>query len=75
MSLNVKIMKKRLFTNWHVMRIVRLAFAGFLFANAYETRQWIFVPIGLFFLLQAVFNWGCGIQGNCAVNYKKESHE
>ncbi|WP_297518592.1 hypothetical protein [Flavobacterium sp.] len=68
-------MKNRLFTYWPVMRIVRLAFAGFVFANAYETRQWIFVPIGLFFLLQAVFNWGCGIQGNCAVNYKKESHE
>jgi hypothetical protein len=57
------------------MRVVRLAFALFLFANAYETRQWIFVPMGLFFLLQAVFNWGCGLQGNCSVNLKKEHHE
>lgn len=68
-------MKNKLFSNWHVMRWVRLVFAGFLFANAYETRQWIFVPMGIFFLLQALFNWGCGLQGNCTVNYKKETYE
>ena len=66
-------MKTKLVTNWPLMRWFRLALALFLFANAYETHQWIFVPMGLFFLLQALFNWGCGGQANCTINNKKSN--
>lgn len=57
------IMKHILFTNWHLMRIVRLAFAIFLFVQAYVTFEWFFIVFGLFFLIQAVFNTGCGSNG------------
>ena len=62
-------MKTLLFTNWHLMRWIRLAFALFLFGEAYATRECFFIVFGLFFLLQALFNWGCGANG-CAIPKK-----
>ena len=59
-----------LFTNWHPMRWVRLAFSLFLFGQAYTTREWFFIAFGLFFLLQVVFNLGCGPNG-CAIPNNK----
>ena len=68
-------MKQLLFTNWHLMRWVRLAFAGFLFTQAYLTHEWFFIAFGLFFLAQAVFNLGCGPNG-CGVSYtNKDKNE
>ena len=67
-------MKDRLLNNWHIMRIIRIVLAVFLFFNAYETHEWFFVVFGLFFLVQGVFNLGCG--GNsCNVDYKKIENE
>ncbi len=43
-------MKTLIFTNWHLMRWIRLAFALFLFGEAYATREWFFIVFGLFFL-------------------------
>jgi hypothetical protein len=62
-------MKTLLCTNWHLMRWIRLAFALFLLGEAYATREWFFIVFGLFFLLQALFNWGCGTNG-CAIPKK-----
>ena len=56
-------MKNILFTNWHTMRFIRLAFALFLFFQAYETQEWFLVAFGIFFLIQATFNAGCGANG------------
>ena len=68
-------MKQLLFTNWQVMRWIRLAFALFLFFQAYTTHEWFFIVFGVFFLAQALFNLGCGANG-CQIPYsKKESHE
>lgn len=67
-------MKKLLFYNWHLMRFVRLTVALFLFYTAYETHEWFYVVFGLFFLLQSIFNLGCGNQG-CHVNYKNKKNE
>ena len=65
-------MKNVLFTNWHLMRFVRLAIALFLFSQAYVVKDWIFVGISLFFFVQVVFNLGCGPNG-CAVPNNKYS--
>ncbi|HWS59882.1 MAG TPA: hypothetical protein VN182_03040 [Flavobacterium sp.] len=65
-------MKQLLFTNWHTMRWVRLAFSLFLFVQAFITREWFFIAFGLFFLFQVVFNLGCGSNG-CAVPNNKYS--
>ncbi len=56
-------MKNILLTNWHLMRVIRLVFALFLFIQAYQTFEWFFVVFGLFFLIQALFNTGCGANG------------
>jgi hypothetical protein len=64
-------MKELLFTNWHAMRIFRLAFAVFLFIQAYYTHEWFFIVFGLFFFIQAVFNTGCGANG-CAIPRNKK---
>ncbi|WP_413997799.1 hypothetical protein ACMDB5_08330 [Flavobacterium sp. W1B] len=63
-------MKEVLFRNWHVMRFFRLAFAGFLFYQAYVSKEWFFIAFGFFFLFQALFNFGCGANG-CKIPNKK----
>lgn len=63
-------MKQLLFTNWHAMRLFRLAFAGFLFYQAYVSKEWFFIAFGIFFLFQALFNFGCGPNG-CSIPNKK----
>ena len=67
-------MKRILFSNWHLMRFFRLAFAFILFYQAYETHRWFFVVFGIFFLFQATFNLGCGPKG-CNVSYKNKKNE
>ncbi|MFI0491641.1 hypothetical protein [Flavobacterium sp.] len=68
-------MKEIIFSNWHIMRWIRLAFSLFLFVQAYELREWFFIPFGLFFLFQALFNMGCGINGCAVPKYKINKDE
>ena len=56
------------------MRFFRLAFAFFLFYQAYDTHNWFFVAFGVFFLFQALFNLGCGSNG-CNESYKTQKDE
>ncbi len=56
-------MKNRLFTNWNLLRIIRLGFALILFTQAADKFEWYLVVFGLFFLIQAAFNFGCGPNG------------
>jgi uncharacterized membrane protein HdeD (DUF308 family) len=63
-------MKQLLLSNWHAMRFIRLAFALFLFFQAFETQEWFLVAFGIFFLIQAIFNAGCGANG-CQIPKKK----
>ena len=56
------------------MRLFRIAIALFCFYTAFEQREWTFGIFGLFFILQAVFNLGCGPQG-CNVPLKKKNDE
>jgi hypothetical protein len=68
-------MKIALFTNWHFMRWVRLVFAVFLFSQAVILRDWMFVVFGIFFLIQVIFNLGCGTSGCAIPNYKNRKDE
>ena len=67
-------MKKILFSNWHFMRYFRIAIALFCAYTAYVQNQWIFIAFGLFFLFQAIFNLGCGVNG-CNIPTKKNNDE
>jgi len=65
-------MKRLLFTNWHLMRSIRLAFGIFLIFQAAETHQWLFLGIAAFFIFQALFNKGCSTNG-CEIIQKKSN--
>ena len=54
------------------MRWARLAFALFLFVQAYTSQEWFFIAFGLFFLIQVIFNLGCGPNG-CTIPNNKYS--
>ncbi len=51
--------KEKLFTNWHVMRILRLAIGVWMLVMAIQTRDWIVGVFSTFFLYQAVTDTGC----------------
>ena len=68
-------LKDLLFTNWHVMRWVRLAFSLFLFTQAFILREWMFIAFGLFFFVQVIFNLGCGPNGCAVPNIKHNKDE
>ena len=74
MLYKVSAMKRLLTINWHFMRLFRMAIALFCFYTAFEQRECTFGIFGLFFLLQAVFNLGCGSRG-CNVPLKKKNDE
>jgi hypothetical protein len=68
-------MKEIIFSNWHITRWVRLAFSLFLFVQAYLVREWFFIAFGFFFLIQALFNMGCGAYGCAVPKYKNSKDE
>lgn len=63
---------QNIFKNWNLLRFFRLAMALFLLFNAFETRQWWFAIFGVFFLVQALFNFGC-TSGTCSVPDKTKT--
>ena len=67
-------MKQLLFTNWHLMRWVRLAFGLFSLQQAFQYREILFGIMATFFLFQAIFNTGCGLNG-CAIPKNKTNND
>ncbi|MFK7001597.1 hypothetical protein [Flavobacterium oreochromis] len=65
---------KRFFSNWNIIRLFRLALGIFLIFQAVETRQWIFLGFAMFFLFQALFNFGCNSNA-CQIQFKNKDHE
>jgi hypothetical protein len=63
-------MKQLLLTNWHTMRWLRLAIGLFLIQQALQSHEILLGFMAVFFLFQAVFNTGCGLNG-CNVPSKK----
>ena len=68
-------MKKLLFTNWHVMRWIRLAFGLFSLQQAFQYNEILFGVMAAFFLFQALFNTGCGLNGCTSPKNKTNSNE
>lgn len=64
----------KLLRNWHLMRLIRLAFALFLTFQAIETQQWFFLIFAAFFLLQAIFNLGC-TTNSCSIPLKDNKND
>jgi hypothetical protein len=59
--------KSTLFTNWHLVRILRLVFGVFVLVQAVTTRDTLAGMISVLFLYQAFTNTGCCGASGCAV--------
>jgi hypothetical protein len=68
-------MKQLLFTNWHAMRWIRLAIGLFFIQQAIQFQHYLFGFVAVFFLFQAVFNTGCGLNGCKVSTFKKSKNE
>lgn len=68
-------MKQILLKNWHAMRWIRLAAGLFLIQQAIQFQEYFLGIMALFFLFQAVFNTGCGLNGCDISTTKKDKDE
>ncbi len=59
--------KSTLFTNWHLVRILRLVFGVFVLVQAVTMRDALAGMISALFLYQAITNTGCCGASGCAV--------
>lgn len=59
--------KSTLFTNWHLVRILRLVFGIFVLVQAVTMRDALAGMISALFLYQAFTNTGCCAASGCAV--------
>jgi hypothetical protein len=60
-------LRQRLFTNWHIMRILRFAIGLWMLIMGIQSRDWAMGLFSSFFLIMAVTDTGCcGSQG-CGV--------
>ena len=57
-------LKQRLLTNWHLMRIMRMAIGLWLLVFGIQAHDWASGLFSLFFIYQGVTDTGCcGAQG------------
>ncbi len=57
-------LKQRLFTNWHLVRVMRLGIGIMLIVMGVQSKDWAMGLFSIFFLYQAVTDTGCcGTQG------------
>lgn len=63
--------KQTLFTGWHLMRWLRLAFGIIFMVQAIEMHDMMVGLIAGFFLVTAVTNIGCCGAGRCAAPTRK----
>ena len=57
-------LKQRLFTNWHLMRIVRVGIGIMFLVMGLQGKDWAMGLASIFFLYQGIMDTGCcGSQG------------
>jgi hypothetical protein len=67
--------KSTLFTNWHLVRVLRLVFGIFVMVQAVTLRDALAGMISVLFLYQAFTNTGCCGASGCAVPTTSVSKE
>jgi hypothetical protein len=65
--MTLETIKSTLFTNWHVVRILRLVFGIFVLVQAVPMRDALAGMISAIFLFQALTNTGCCGASGCTV--------
>lgn len=64
-------MKERVFSNWNLMRFIRLFIGMWVIVQGIWERESLPIIAGFFLLLTAVLNYGCCGSAGCAVSYSK----
>jgi hypothetical protein len=67
--------KQTLFTGWHFMRWLRLAFGILFILQAIDIHDSLMGIVGGFFLFTAVTNTGCCGAGGCVIPTRKDKEE
>ena len=68
-------MKERIFSNWSVIRFLRLLIGTGAAVQGILQKEWILTVAGLFLLLGAALNYGCCGSTGCPVSYSKKQTE
>jgi hypothetical protein len=68
-------MKKRLLTNWNIMRWLRLFIGIYVGIEAIRTGEYIFGFLSVLLLLQALSDTGCCCMNHCSVPLSKDKKE
>ena len=58
-------LKRRLLTNWHMMRVLRLVIGAMLLITGFQAHDWVTGLFSTFFIYQAVTDTGCCGSGGC----------
>jgi hypothetical protein len=59
-------LKERIFNNWDIVRIMRLAIGLMLLVAGIQSKDWMIGLFSTFFIYQAVTATGCCSAGGCA---------
>ncbi|MBS1523529.1 MAG: hypothetical protein JST50_21180 [Bacteroidetes bacterium] len=65
--------KQRLLTNWHFMRVIRLILSVWILVMAVPAHDWLMGSFGAFFLYTALTGVGCCGPAGCYVQQNKAS--
>ena len=62
---------KTIFQTWTLSRFLYLAAGMFFVLIAANDRVWFMIPFGLYFMVMAIFKFGCAA-GACQIPQKEE---
>lgn len=65
-------MKRVIFSNWNLIRVLRLAMGIAILVQAVMAKDILFSMLGILFTAMPVFNLGCCAPGNCTVPPSKD---
>ena len=60
-------LKLRLFYNWYLIRIMRLAIGSMMLTMSVPSKDWMLASFGAFFLFQAITDTGCSGTRSCSL--------
>jgi hypothetical protein len=67
MKKSIKDFIARIRTPWSFMRILRFVLSLLLVIQSVVMKEWIFLPLGAFFMVQSLAGWGCCSPAGCEI--------
>ncbi len=63
-------MKNTIFTNWNLLRFIRLGIGLYLLIDGIRTGMWLLIGLGVFFTIMPLLNKGCCGTAGCNTSIK-----